>query len=175
MARIVGLMQAAYGANWNIRIRDESSVDDDKAWQVQVGVSREILESDGALGLNLTLECAATVRYVSKSPTHASGFQAIDIANSLAAWLAQTIDSETGVLPRDIEVAPEPVIVRAPDGQQMNSGRYVAHIFWMIKIDRLDPDIDIEGYTVGHPQRERVVDVDLGVDIDDIDVRLEPS
>lgn len=172
MTEIVRLMQEAYGANWNIITRSESPAIDDLAWQVMVGVSRQLFEEDGALGLNLKLECAATVRYVSKARTHASGFQAIDIANTLAAWLAQTIDTVTGVLPQGIEVNPEPILVRGPEGQMMNSGRYVAHVFWTIPIDRIDPDIQIEGYVTGHPARQRVVDTDLGVDIDAIDVIL---
>ena len=158
---IIDLMRAAYTGWPMISIRAESPVKDTLAWQVIVGVSREVMEPDGALGLNLMLECAATVRFVSKGQftddsTH--GFLAIDIANSLAAWLANTVDSEYGVIPRDIEVAVEPVNVRV-SGQDINTGRYIAHVFWTVKLNRLDPDIDIPDWITGHPARKRVVDL----------------
>ena len=95
------------------------------------------------------------------------GFLAIDIANSLAAWLANTVHTfqieDTGmvisVLPRDIEVAVEPVNVRV-SGQDINTGRYIAHVFWTVKFNRIDPDIDIPDYdNFRHPARKRVVDL----------------
>ena len=64
IGRLVPAMQAAYGAAWNIAARGESPKIDDRAWQVQVGYSDFQPRRNGALGLQMTMTCAATISYV---------------------------------------------------------------------------------------------------------------
>ena len=92
--RLVPALQTAYGVAWNIEARGESPAIDDRAWQVQVGYSDFQPQLNGALGLQMTMKCAATISYVGKGPTHNSGLQAADIAVTLAAWIAGYTDTD---------------------------------------------------------------------------------
>ena len=167
--RLVPALQAAYGVAWNIESRGESPKSDDRAWQVQVGYSDFQTQRNGAMGLQMTMKCAATISYVGKAPTHNSGLQAADIAVTLAAWLAGYQDF---AFADNFEIQMEPV-VRFREHVPENTGRYYGHVWWDVPIDAIAPDIDIAGYVTGHPADPRPPGHDLGVDIESIDVELD--
>ena len=167
--RLVPALQAAYGEAWNIEARGESPKIDDRAWQVQVGYSDFQPQRNGAMGLQMTMKCAATISYVGKGPTHNSGLQAADIAVTLAAWLAGYQDF---AFADNFEIQMEPVI-RQRERVPENTGRYYGHVWWDVPIDAIVPDIDIAGYVTGHPAGPQLPDYDLGVDIESIDVELD--
>ena len=169
IGRLVPAMQAAYGVAWNIEARGESPKIDDRAWQVQVGYSDFQTQRNGAMGLQMTMKCAATISYVGKAPTHNSGLQAADIAVTLAAWLAGYQDF---AFADNFEIQMEPV-VRYREHVPENTGRYYGHVWWDVPIDAIAPDIDIAGYVTGHPADPQLPGQDLGVDIESIDVELD--
>ena len=69
IGRLVPALQTAYGEAWNIEARGESPKIDDRAWQVQVGYSNFLPQRNGAMGLQMTMKCGATISYVGKGPT----------------------------------------------------------------------------------------------------------
>ena len=73
IGRLVPALQTAYGEAWNIEARGESPKIDDRAWQVQVGYSNFLPQRNGAMGLQMTMKCGATISYVGKGPAHNSG------------------------------------------------------------------------------------------------------
>ena len=165
--RTVQSMNNAYGDNWHIIERAESPPEDVHPWQVQVGVSRAVFKEDGALGVTMDLECAATVRYITKSEVHYDGqldhtppsaFVAVDIAVTLAAWLANNVDEESMVAPKDIEIGLEPASTSRVAGQNVAIGRYVSHVFWTAPFDQVSQDIEIVEIETGHPVRNVVVE-----------------
>ena len=172
IGRLVPALQSAYGMAWNIEARGESPKVDDKAWQVQVGYSNFQPQRNGALGLQMTMKCAATITYVGKGATHNSGLQAADIAVTLAAWLAGYSDTTLLSFADNFEIEMEPRVRQNDMGVPENTGRYYGHVWWDVTIDAIDPDIDIAGYVTGHPARAVVSYPDYGVDIESIDVAL---
>ena len=167
--RLVPAMQTAYGVAWNIEARGESPAIDDRAWQVQVGYSDFQPQLNGAMGLQMTMKCAATISYVGKGPTHNSGLQAADIAVTLAAWLAGYQDF---AFAHNFEIQMEPV-VRQREHVRQNTGRYYGHVWWDVPIDAISPDLDIAGYATGHPAGPQLPGHDLGVDFESIDIELD--
>ena len=106
---------------WNIAARGESTAAvSRKAWGVQIGYSSFVLHDRGDAGLDMDLTCAATVYYTGVGPTHNDGFQAADIAASLAAWLSGHVVG--GSQGHNIQMDPEPLTdlrggVEVPTGQ----------------------------------------------------------
>ena len=148
---IVGELQAAYGERWNIAKRGESTASvSGKPWGVQIGYSSFVLHDRGDAGLDMDLTCAATVFYTGVGPTHNDGFQVADIAASLAAWLSGHVVE--GTQGRNIEMHPEP-LTQMRGAVEVPTGQYAVHVFWEVKLDDIDPDIDIPGYETSHPIR----------------------
>ena len=147
---VVAELQAAYGERWNIAARGESTAAvSGKPWGVQIGYSAFAPQYRGDAGMDLDLTCAATVHYTGVGPTHNDGYQAADIAASLAAWLSgHVVDGEQG---RNIQLDPEP-LTTVRGGVEVPTGQYALHVFWDVRLDDIDPDIDIEGYETGHPR-----------------------
>ena len=148
---VVSELQDAYGERWNIAARGESTrAVSGKPWGVQVGYSRFVPHYRGDAGLDLDLTCAATVYYAGVGPTHNSGFQEADIAMSLLAWLSGHVVH--GKLAKNYEVDVEPVTAMI-GGVEAPTGQYNANLFWDVRLDDIDPDIDIEGFETRHPFR----------------------
>ena len=148
---IVAELQAAYGERWNITARGESTAAvSGKPWGVQIGYSAFVPHYRGDAGLDLTLTCAATVYYAGVGTTHNSGFQEADIAMSLLAWLSGHVVH--GTLAHDYEVEVEPLTAMR-GSVETPTGQYNAHLFWDVRLDDIDPDIDIEGFETLHPAR----------------------
>lgn len=159
---VVQELQAAYGEAWNIAARGElpyvqkdgippvGTLVSRCPWAVQVGYSRFVPHYRGDLGMDLEMTCCATVSYTGVGPGHNSGLQQADIALTLAAWLSGHVVE--GTLAKDVEVDIEP-FTAVRGGVEVPTGQYLAHVFWDARLDDIDPDIDIEGYTTLHPSR----------------------
>ena len=147
----VSALQEAYGDRWNIARRGESAAwVSGKPWGVQIGYSGFAPEYRGDAGMDLELTCAATVHYAGVGPTHNDAFQEADIAVTLAAWLSGHVVG--GALGRKIEVDAEP-LTDVRGGVEVPTGQYLAHVFWNVKLEDIDPAIVIEGYETLHPLR----------------------
>ena len=148
---VVAELQAAYGDRWNIRARGESAEPvSGRPWGVQIGYSAFSPRYRGDAGLDLEMTCAATVYYAGVGATHNDGFQEADIAVSLLAWLSGHV--VLGTLGHDYEVDVEPLTAMR-GGVETPTGQYAAHLFWNVRLDDIDPDIDVEGYETSHPAR----------------------
>ena len=165
---VVDALVEDYGPTWNIRARGESLRANDLPWQVVIGFAGFDSQRDGAGGLRIMATFGATILYASLGLDHSSGFQAADIAVTLAAWLANRTPG--GVIPENIDGGIRP-IVSQPNPIPQSTGEYIAAVYWDVYLDDISLDIDIPGYTTGHPERHRYYQ-DHGVNITAVEVEV---